>query len=379
MNFSIFLKKHKISIILILIFISLISFYVTIKKGLLNGCDFQWHPSKLFWDGVNHYQLFLKNGKWDFLCQGGQYGHLLQVILYPYAIFKWEIARTMWVLTNVILTFAIPYILIKKLKISNFKSLFLIMIFMTCYPTRMTINYGQHSLLVLFLLILPYLYKSNIAYFFSGFASIKYSTGYIIFLDFLVQKKWKNFILASLPYLAGWFFYFLYTSSDPINNFFEPLIWSIKMNYARDNDIYSLLNIYIFSHFGSFAKYLGIIIIFLLNFFLLKKINTIQDNILKFSLILICPLIFFPHSNYDYVLFFPLLCFSLMKYNFLINKINFYFIIYYFYFNRIIKHLLDMDVFYQPLILLFMITIVFLNIHSYNHEKKLIIFSKRLI
>ena len=97
------------------------------------------------------------------------------------------------------------------------------------------------------------------------------------------------------------------------------------------------------------------------------------------SLILICPLIFFPHSNYDYVLLFPLLCYSLLNTKYLINKINIYFVIYFFYFNRIINHLIDFDKLYQPLLLLFLVTLLLANIYSYKKENNLYLFNLKLI
>src|SRR5210317_2082699 len=95
-----FLYREKNKILNFLVIISAISFFDTITKGLINGCDFQWHPAKLFWDGINHYEKFLNQGNFDFLCQGGQYAHGLQVILFPYTLFEWETARIMWVITN---------------------------------------------------------------------------------------------------------------------------------------------------------------------------------------------------------------------------------------------------------------------------------------
>ena len=96
------------------------------------------------------------------------------------------------------------------------------------------------------------------------------------------------------------------------------------------------------------------------------------------SLILICPLLFFPHSNYDYILLFPLLCYSFMKAEYLINKINIYFIIYVFYFNRIINHLIDFDILYQPMLLVSLTLIVILNLYSYNNKNNLYLFNFRI-
>ena len=358
-----FLVKNKKHIFIFLIFISLASFADTIRKGLINGCDFQWQPAVLFWEGINHYQKFISNGKSDFLCQGGEYGHLFNIILFPYTLVKWEIARAFWVITNIIFSIFIPLLICKSLKLSKYKTLLLLLIFMTCYPTRMTINYGQQSLFVLFFLILPFLYKSNLFSFLSGFASIKYSTGYIIYFNFLIKKQFKKFFLATIPYILGWIIYALYTKSHIIINFFEPLDWSLNYKqYVRDADVYSLLQMYLIDSSQKYIKYFSIILVFILNLFFLIKINKLSDNFLKMSLILICPLIFFPHSNYDYVLLFPLACYSLKNFEILSNKINFYFVIYFFYMSRQIKHLLDMDWLYQPILLSSLITLIFYNI-----------------
>lgn len=366
-----FLNNHKYKILIFLIIISLVSFLETLSKGFVNGCDFQWQPSVLFWDGINHYEKFIKNSKSDFLCQGGEYGHLLHVILYPYTLFEWEVAKSLWVFTNVFFVLSIPLIISRKLKISKYKTIILLLIFITCYPTRMTINYGQQSLFVLFFIILPFLYKTNIAVFFSGFSSVKYTTGYVLFLNFIITKDYKKIFVALIPYILGWFIYFTYTNSNPLINFFEPIQWSLQKNYIRDGDIYSLLQMYFVKDSNLYLKYLSIIFVFTLNLIFLFRINKINENFLKMSLVLICPLIFFPHSNYDYVLLFPIAAYSLMNFNSFINKLNFFFVIYFFYFSRLIKHLLNIDWLYQPLILIIMILLIFLNTRSKSEQTEL--------
>ena len=153
----------------------------------------------------------------------------------------------------------------------------------------------------------------------------------------------------------------MYTNSDPIINFFEPLKLSFMSNYRRDADIYSLLQIYFLGDKGSIVKYISIVSIFLLNSFILIRINRQSSNFLKMSLVLICPLVFFPHSNYDYVLLFPLACYSLLNFERYLNKINFFFVIYIFYLSRIIKHLLDIDWLYQPTLMLLIILLIIVN------------------
>ena len=374
-----FFFKNKLIFLNLLIVVSIVSFINTISKGFVNGCDFQWQPSVLFWEGINHYQKFILNGKGDFLCQNGEYAHILHVILYPFSVLEWEKARLMWLVTNTLFAFLIPIIACKYLKLSKYKSILLILIFITCYPTRMTLNYGQQSLFVMFFMMLPFITNSKLANFFSGFSYVKYSSGYVIFLNFIANKEYKNFLISTIPYLVGWFVYFLFTNSDPLINFFEPIQLSLLKGYIRDADLYSLINIYFLSQKNLLIKLFFIFFIFLINFILLIKINKNKNMFFKMSLILMCPLIFFPHSNYDYILLFPLLCYSFLNNENLINKINIYYIMYIFYFSRSVNHLLNYDILYQPMLLLSLIIILFLNLYSYKSEKNLYLFNIKVI
>jgi len=364
-------------ILSVLVAISLISLFNTIQKGLKNGCDFQWYPSKLFWEGINHYRYIIDGGK-IFMCQGGEYGHLLQIIFYPFILVEWNTARLFWLIINVFLAFLIPYIICRSFKIHTNKILIIILIFITCYPTRMTINYGQQSLFVLFFLILPFLKFKNYSYFLSGFSYVKYSTGYIIFLNYLVEKKFKNLIFATLPIFLGWIFYFAFTNSNPIQNFFDPFELILRKNYLQSADLYSLLNIYLFGTNNILNKSFIILTVVFFNLFFLLKIKKIQDNLVKMSLIFILPLIFMPHSNYDYVLLLPLLILAISNFNLSINKFNFYFIIYYFYFNRIVKHLIESyiliinkNIIFNIFIFILFFLVLVLNVIYYSKIDKL--------
>ena len=370
-----FIKKNQKIFLYFLVIISIFSFINTISKGLINGCDFQWQPAVLFWEGINHYQKFIINGKGDFLCQNGEYAHLLHVLYYPFILFKWETARMLWLGVNIIFIFLIPILICKSFKLSKYKTILLLLIFITCYPSRMTLNYGQQSLFVMFFMMLPFIFFNRVSSIFSGLSYVKYSTGYIVFLNFLASKQYKYFILASIPYFVGWLIYFSVTSSDPLINFFEPIQLSLKKGYIRDADIFSLINIYFVPAKELNFKLFTLLIIFIINFILLIKINKNNDTFFKMSLVFICPLIFFPHSNYDYVLLFPILCYSFLNTEYLVNKINICFVLYFFYFNRIINHLIDFDTLYQPILLLFLIGLVITNIYSYKNKDNLYFFN----
>ena len=230
----------------------------------------------------------------------------------------------------------------------------------------MTINYGQQSIFILFLLILPFIYTNKYSYFLSGLSYVKYSTGYIIFFYYFIEKKFKHLILALFPIFIGWFIYFKFTDSDPLLNFFEPFQWILFHNYQKTADLYSLLNMHLFKTNNLFNKFFIIFIVVVINLLFLFKIKKIENKLIKMSLIFLLPLIFMPHSNYDYVLLLPLLILGVSNINLKINIFNFYFVLYYFYLNRLIKHLINKDIYFDIFTFVFFISVLIININYYR-------------
>ena len=368
MNFLLKLSNRN-RIIFILISIVVLGFFIqTISKGLNNSCDLMWQPSKIFWDGVNHYEYQMRTGDIFLGCQAGRYGHFLFIFLYPITLVEWEQAKIMWIIVNVFFAFIIPILLCRFNKISTISTFVIIGIFLTCHPTRMTINLGQNSLMMLFFLMLPFLTVSssykNFNFIASGISYVKYSTGYVLFLNLLVEKKFKKLLLTSFLTIFGWFFYSYYTNSPLISNFFDPLKMNFQGNYTRTGDLYSIMNIYFLKENNLTNKILQLGIVLIGNIYFLYQIKDIHNKLAKLSVICFLPLIFMPHSNYDYVLMLPLLVYSIKNYNFGISKYGLYLTIYYFYFHRIIRHLIDNDMFYQSgMFLIFTIFIIFFIKH----------------
>ena len=368
MNF--FLKlSNRNKIIFIILSIVVVSFFAqTISKGLANSCDLMWQPSKIFWEGVNHYEYQMRTGDVYLGCQTGRYGHFLFIFLYPITLVEWEQAKIMWIVMNVFFAFIIPFLLCRFNKISTLSTFVIIGIFLTCHPTRMTLNLGQNSLMMLFFLMLPFLTVSssykNFNFIASGISYVKYSTGYVLFLNLLVEKKFKKLLLTSFLTIFGWLFYSYYTNSPFISNFFDPLKMNFQSNYTRTSDLYSIMNIYFLKENNLANKILQLGIVLFGNIYFLYQIKDINNKLAKLSVICFLPLIFMPHSNYDYVLMLPLLIYSIKNFKFSISKYGLYLTIYYFYFHRIIRHLIDNDMIYQSgMFLIFTIFIIFYISH----------------
>ena len=364
--------SNKNKVIFIFLSIVVLSFFAqTILKGLSNSCDLMWQPSKLFWNGINHYEYQMRTGDIFLGCQAGRYGHFLFIFLYPITLFEWEQAKIIWILINIFFVFSIPILLCSFNKISPLYSFLIVGIFLTCHPTRMTFNLGQNSLMILFFLMLPFLkvpsiYK-NINLIASGISYVKYSTGYVLFLNLLVEKKFKKLLLTSLITIFSWIFYSYYTNSTFLDSFFDPLKMNFQDNYTRTGDLYSILNIYFFSENNITNKILQLGIVLFGNIYFLYQIKNIENKLAKLSVICFLPLIFMPHSNYDYVLMLPLLIYTIKNYKFKISKYGLYLTIYYFYFHRLIRHWVNNDMFYQSgMLLIFIIFIILFT----NHLKK---------
>ena len=368
MKFFLELTKRN-RIIFIFLSIVVVSFFIqTISKGLSNSCDLMWQPSKLFWDGINHYEYQMRTGDVFLGCQHGRYGHFLFIFLYPITLVEWEQAKIIWIVFNVFFVFLIPIILCRSNNLSTISTYLIIGIFLTCHPTRMTFNLGQNSLMILFFLMLPFLKVSNgfknynlIA---SGISYVKYSTGYVLFLHLIVEKKIKKLILTSFITILGWLFYSYYTNSPFISNFLDPLKMNFQGNYTRTGDLYSIMNIYFLKENNVTNKILQLAIVLFGNIYFLYQIKDIKNKLEKLSVICFLPLVFMPHSNYDYVLMLPLLIYTIKNYKFGISKYGFYLTIYYFYFHRIIRHWIENDMFYQSgMFIIFTIFIIFFVKH----------------
>ena len=94
----------------------------------------------------------------------------------------------------------------------------------------------------------------------------------------------------------------------------------------------------------------------------IKMISNSKNELAKLSIISLIVLVFLPHARYDYILLLPLLILSIKNLNYIIFKINFGIIIYYFYFNRLIKHLIDYDQEYEIVIFLTFFAQLIINV-----------------
>lgn len=376
------MKKNNLSFFLIFILTPVLFFiYVPIfdESISLKQLDFQWSPSKLVSEGINHYEYML-NGNRDKIIgsQFGEYLHGLYILFYPFTIFNWETAKILWFVFNFFIAIIIPILICKKYKIPIPETILITFFFLTCSVTKAHMVIGQQSIFILFFFCLPFVSNSKISYFLSGISYLKYSIGYVLFLDLIFKKK-INFIFLSLivPFI-GWLLYSYATHSNLIESIFQPFKLAIQ-NHLISNEGVEVMpkNIFLLSFFEFFEfknkSFIALVISIILNAYFIFKIRNFENQLQKLACILLSTLIFFPHYPHNFVLLLPLLIFSVKKFNTLTGKISFFASIYFLSFFRAVEiyvpllitnEISRVEIFIKYLNIIFLFFILLINIYE---------------
>jgi len=375
--------KYKLIIILILGLISSISTTKAFLDSQNLSFDFHFSPTKLVAEGINHYQYIL-DGKHDhgpddklMYDQNGNYAQGLFIILIPFTWLGWEDAKLAWSIINIALALIIPLVLCKKFKLDNFKTFLVLSIFLSSTIFRIHIGYGQHTLILLIFLILPFLNKNFFNIALSGIVYFKYNIGYGLFLYFLSLKRFKYIFLSSFPLIFGWLSYCYITNTNLLTNILEPLRVIMYWNSEADHFPVTVFNLINYLKINSLIT---LVIPILVNFYFILKIKNIEDDLKKLSLLCLSILCFTPHQLHDYVLLIPLLVYSLKHYQYLISLINLILIFYFFYFLRLLSFIFNFQPWDFPygylgyMNNLILISIFILNVFLINNNKKIKIF-----
>ena len=92
----------------------------------------------------------------------------LKQTLYPFTIFEWETAKSLWFLLNIFLIFILTFSLCKKFKVGLIETYLIIFFIYYCIIVRVNLVMGQQTIFTLFFLSLPFIYKSRFTSILSG-------------------------------------------------------------------------------------------------------------------------------------------------------------------------------------------------------------------
>ena len=371
------IKKTKIFGLICVLCLCLISIQASFINAKKYSIDFQYSPSKLLSEGINHYKYILE-GKHDYSLndkimehQNGEYAHGLYVLFLPFAFLDWNNAKILWAVINIFLSIVIPILLGRRFNLSKIEIFICAALYLLSTIFRINVGWGQQTTFIFLFFILPFLFKSNISIILSGVCYFKYNIGYALFLYFLAKKK-INFIFYSLiPITIGWIIYSLISNTNLIESLFQPLLVVKYLDLTVSFPIF----------FGFLSKFnFEYIYIYglsvLVNFFLIYKFNNLKNELLKLSMICLSILIFLPHSIQDYLLLLPLLLFSVKNFKKNISKINLFVIFYFFFFLRIVSFFYSIQpweftrtIFWGYLNIFILFTLLMLNFFYYSKYK----------
>ena len=336
---EIFKKKLDLIIIFLLGAIA-ISVYIPIIKEIFSTSghhDFQWSPTTIMLEKINHYQYMLEgNNEKILMSQYGEYLHGLYVILIPYGLMKWPLAKMCWLITNLLILIYLPIKLSQKFLLSKIETYLVIFFFSCCIVTKVQLITGQQTLLILLFFSMPFMFNSKVSAFFSGISYFKYTIGYSLFFYFLIIKDFKKLFLSVMPAFIGWIIYSVLTKSNLFETIFQPfqlgmenqIIGETLNNMPKNKFLFSILENIKFINF-EYQGFFLLIISLIVSIFLIYKISIIKDDLQKLSCLTLISLIFLPHYPHDYVLLLPMLIYSIKNFSNLNSKISLIIIVYF--------------------------------------------------
>lgn len=336
---KIFKKKLDLIIIILLSAIA-ISVYIPVVKEIFSTSghhDFQWSPTLIMLEKINHYQYMLEgNTEKILMSQYGEYLHGLYVIFIPYGLMKWPLAKICWLATNLFILIYLPIKLSQKFLLSKIETYLVIFFFSCCIVTKVQLITGQQTLFILLFFSMPFLFNSKLSNFLSGISYFKYTIGYSLFFYFLIIKDFKRLLLSLMPAFFGWIIYSVLTKSNIFETIFQPFQLAIENqiigetlnNMPKNKFLFSILENIKFIDF-EYKGFFLIIISLIVSIFFIYRISAIKDDLQKLSCLSLISLIFLPHYPHDYVLLLPMLIYSIKNFSNLNSKISLIIIVYF--------------------------------------------------
>jgi hypothetical protein len=311
--------------------------------------------------------------------QYGEYLHAFYILLYPFTLLTWENAKIAWFIFNFFIAVLIPLLICKKFKLQTSETILIIFFFLASNVTKAHMVIGQQSIFILFFFCLPFISNSKVISILSGIAYLKYSIGYVLFLNLIINKKIRYILFSSIIPILGWLIYSFITDSNLSDTALQPFQLAIKNHLTLEGTEIMPKNVFLFSFFEFFEfkhkSLIAIIISITINSYFIFKIRNLNDELQKLSCLLLSTLIFFPHYPHNFVLILPLLIYSIKTFNKLSSKISFFASLYFLSFFRAVEIYIPMilnnmflktEFLIQYLNTIFLFLILIMNIYENN-------------
>ena len=302
-------------VIILLLLAALLSVVSGIKNAHRFSQDFQWDAAKALCLGYDPYDLSLGISDtkdiagldefYDYFesidakqkMEANQFPSLL-ILLFIYTLIPYRISVHIWILSNLIFTAAIIFLLrktyMKDLDKERFLLLSLLMIAGT--PWRNQIGVGQHTLFAFAFFLLAVFLSEKDKYTAAGLALavsyFKYTLTAPLALIFIYKRKWKSFILSVLVHILLTAASAAYLKESFIDMIIKPLKVSSALAGEGSIDISAVLS-------GSKLAYLLTLILMIILVGLCLRRSWSPETVV-FSFLLLISLVITYHRSYDF-------------------------------------------------------------------------------
>ncbi|MDD3412715.1 MAG: glycosyltransferase family 87 protein [Lachnospiraceae bacterium] len=276
------------------------------RNAILYSQDFQWDAVKALTLRINPYLESLNpSGVMNSLgyeeyfkqMEANQFPSLL-ILLLPYTFLEPMAARYAWLISNLLFTIGIAFLLrktfLKDLNKQYYQVLILLMIAGT--PWRNQIGVGQHTLFSFLFFLLAVWFSENNRVFSAAISLtvcyFKYTLTVPLTLYFVYKRKWKELGISILIHVVLTFLAAAWLGESFISMIIQPLKVSSALVGEGSLDIGALLG-------GSSSAMM--VTVFIMMFLLALAIffPNYQDKLL-ISILLLWSLIVTYHRSYDY-------------------------------------------------------------------------------
>jgi hypothetical protein len=306
-------------IVLILVVASLVSATQGIRNAVRpeGSQDNQWGPSRALLEHKNPYRLYLdyQVGKKlhtspFILSQEPNYPAPGLILMWPYAAFRWEIAKRLWAASNLVFTFVILIVLYRLYIPHKPWRLLVVCTLLLCgVPHRDLLGNGQQALFCLaFFALSIALYQKH--RFISGFclaaSLLKYTLTFPLAFFFIAKRRFDIIGIAAAIHVAMTLFAACWVNDSPL----ALMIGPFQVAQIATTPTEGLFDIFaIFHQVGLHSKILPACIsisLMVMAVLLIIRGNDYDDLLMLTGLSFLALAVVF-HADYDLVIMiFPL-------------------------------------------------------------------------
>ncbi len=302
-------KKLHLLIIVLLSALAAVSYVQGIRNAAEFSQDFQWDAAKVFTMRINPYRESMNPSgcldsfgydEYYLQMEANQFPSLLMLLI-PYTFLPPLVARYAWIVSNMLFTGGIVFLLRKTFLKSIDRDLFIILslLMIAGTPYRNQIGVGQHTLFAFFFFLLAVFLSEKRGLLPEVFTVLslfvcyfKYTLTVPLCLYFVYKKKYKEIIISAgihvaLTFVAAW-----WLNSDFLSMIIEPLKVSSALAAEGGLDFGVLLG-------GSKLSYVLALVVMLILLFIAIKLPPGYDEA-YISVLVLWSLIITYHRTYDF-------------------------------------------------------------------------------